>query len=138
MHDLTRRQAHWALYLSRFHFVIKYKKGSQMQADALSQSTIEGKFLDAVDNRQVTVLKPEQFIAAATVHFKPDDDSLTERICRSSAREAKVLEGLRALGKTSPCALIEGIATWEEEDGLVYFKGRLYVPNEHTLRREVL
>ena len=85
MRDLTRRQARWTLYLSRFHFVIKYKKGSQMQADALSQSAIGGKFLDAVDNRQVTVLKPEQFIAAAAVHFKPNDDSLTECICHSSA-----------------------------------------------------
>jgi rhodanese-related sulfurtransferase len=138
MCDLTHRQARWALYLSRFHFVIKYKKGSQMQADALSQSAIGGKFLDAVDNRQVTVLKPEQFIAAATIHFKPDDDSLIKCICHLSAREAKVLEGLRALGKSSPCALTEGIASWEEEDGLVYFKGRLYVPNECTLHREVL
>ena len=42
------------------------------------------------------------------------------------------------MGKSSPCALTEGIAAWEEEDGLVYFKGRLYVPNEHTLCREVL
>ena len=42
------------------------------------------------------------------------------------------------MGKTSPRALTEGIATWEEEDGLVYFKGRLYVPNERALRREVL
>ena len=84
------------------------------------------------------MLKPEQFIAAAAVHFKPDDDSLTERIHQSSAQEAEVLEGLRALGKTSPHALTEGIAAWEEKDGLVYFKGRLYVPNERALCREVL
>ena len=138
MRDLTRRQARWALYLSRFHFVIKYKKGSQMQADALSRSAVGGKFLDAVHNRQVTVLKPEQFIAAAAIHFKPDDDSLTEHIRRLSAREAEVLEGLRALGKAAPHALTEGVASWEEEDGLVYFKGKLYVPNERALRREVL
>ena len=42
------------------------------------------------------------------------------------------------MGKSSPYALTEGIAAWEEEDGLVYFKGRLYVPNEHALCREVL
>ena len=84
MRDLTCHQAHWALYLSRFHFMIQYKKGTQMQADTLSRSTIEGKFLDTEDNRQVTVLKPEQFITAAAVHFKPDDDSLTECICWSS------------------------------------------------------
>ena len=42
MCDLTHRQAHWALYLSRFHFMIKNKKGSQMQADALSQSPLHG------------------------------------------------------------------------------------------------
>ena len=84
------------------------------------------------------MLKPEQFIAAAAVHFKPDDDSLTERIRHSSAQEAEVLEGLRTLGKTTQSALTEGVASWEEEDGLVYFKGKLYVPNERALRREVL
>ena len=84
------------------------------------------------------MLKPEQFIAAATIHFKPDDNSLTEHICHLSAQQAKVLEGLRALGKSSPRALTKGIATWGEEDGLVYFKGRLYVPKECALCREVL
>ena len=36
MQDLTRRQARWALYLSRFNFKITYRKGETMQADALS------------------------------------------------------------------------------------------------------
>jgi len=55
MRDLTRRQARWALYLSRFNFVIKYKKGESMQADALSRFP-KDHVSDREDNHQVQVL----------------------------------------------------------------------------------
>jgi hypothetical protein len=37
MQDLSRRQARWAIFLSRFTFKVTYKKGELMQADALSR-----------------------------------------------------------------------------------------------------
>jgi hypothetical protein len=137
MRDLNRRQARWTLYLSRFSFKITYHKGELMQADALSRFS-KDQVSDKEDNRQVQVLKPEHFIRAAKAHFVPEVDSLGDRIRWASLREAEVIEGLKSIDKTAPKALTNGTAMWEEDDGFVYYKGRLYVPNDRKLRQDVV
>jgi hypothetical protein len=137
MRDLNRRQARWTLYLSRFSFKITYRKGELMQADALSRFSTD-QVSDKEDNRQVQVLKPEHFIRAAKAHFVPEVDSLGDRIRWASLREAEVIEGLKSIDKTAPKALTNGTAMWEEDDGFVYYKGRLYVPNDRKLRQDVV
>ena len=57
---------------------------------------------------------------------------------RASARESQVLEGLAQLHKSGPRRLVNGLAEWEEDNGLVYYKGRVYVPPNDELRRDVL
>ena len=74
----------------------------------------------------------------AAAHYKPASDTLRERIRQASAREAEVIEGLRSIDKIAPKALTDGTALWEEEDGFVYHKGRLYVPNVKKLHRDVV
>ena len=138
MRDLNCRQARWALYLSRFDFKVTYRKGESMQADALSRFA-KDHVHDREDNRQVTVLGPDHFEKVAAAHFKPASlDSLGERIRLASQREAEVIEGLKSIDKKAPKALTDGTALWEEEDGYVYYKGRLYVPNVRELCRDVV
>jgi hypothetical protein len=137
MRDLNRRQARWTLYLSRFSFKITYRKGELMQADALSRFS-KDQVSDKEDNRQVQVLKPEHFIRAAKAHFVPEVDSLGDRIRWASLREAEVIKGLKSIDKTAPKALTNGTAMWEEDDGFVYYKGRLYVPNDCKLCQDVV
>jgi hypothetical protein len=137
MRDLNRRQARWTLYLSRFSFKITYRKGELMQADALSHFS-KDQVSDKEDNRQVQVLKPEHFIRAAKAHSIPEVDSIGDRIRWASLREAEVIEGLKSINKTAPKALTNGTAMWEEDDGFVYYKGRLYVPNDRKLRQDVV
>ena len=108
-----------------------------MQADALSRFS-KDHVSDREDNRQVQVLGPKHFLAAAHSHFRPEIDSLGDRIRLASQREAEVIEGLKSIDKTAPKALTDGTAMWEEDDGFVYYKGKLYVPNDRTLRREVV
>ena len=74
----------------------------------------------------------------AATHYKPASDTLGERICQASAREAKVIKGLQSIDKITPKALTNGTALWEEEDGFVYHKGRLYVPNVKELCRDIV
>ena len=74
----------------------------------------------------------------AAAHYKPASDTLGERICQASAREAEVIEGLCSIDKKAPKALTDGTALWEEEDGFVYHKSRLYVPNMKELHRDVV
>jgi len=57
--NLNRRQAHWALYLSRFNFVVKYIPGSKMgKVDRLSKRSDWEKRVEG-DNKERTLLKPE-------------------------------------------------------------------------------
>ena len=125
---MNRQQAQWSLYLSQFTFKVTYRKGESMQADALSRFSTDH-VSDREDNWQITVILPKHFQTVAAAHYIPTSDTLGERICQASAREAKVIEGLRSIDKIAPKALTDGNVLWEEEDGFVYHKGRLYVPN---------
>ena len=107
---------------------------SNTQADALSRMS-QHQVVDNEDNQQQTVLRPEHFIQAAALTLR---NPLEDRIRKASQREAEVLEGLKALKTNGLRRLANGLADWEEEDGLVYHQGRLYVPPEDNLRAEIL
>jgi hypothetical protein len=49
-----------------------------------------------------------------------------------------VLAALDELQKQGPRKLTNGTLEWEELDGLVYYRGRLYVPDDKGLRQEVV
>lgn len=69
--DLSRRQAQWATYLSRFHFHLTHRPGkANTQADPLSRFPTH-QVADAEDNRQQMVLRPEFFakLAASSAAF---------------------------------------------------------------------
>ena len=108
-----------------------------MQADALSRFSTDH-VSDREDNRQITVILPKHFQTVAAAHYKPASDTLGEHICQASAREAEVIEGLCSIDKIAPKALTDGTALWEEEDGFVYHKGKLYVPNMKELCIDVV
>ena len=135
--DLNRRQARWSLYISRFDFKVTYRKGETMQADALSHFA-KDHVSDQEDNCQVQVLGPKHFLAAAKEHFHPEIDTLGDHIQWASLREAEVIEGLKSIDKTAPKALTDGTAMWEEDNGFVYYKGKLYVPNDRSLRKDIV
>jgi len=57
--NLNCRQARWALYLSRFNFVLKYILGSKIgKADGLSRRSNWEKGVEK-DNKERVLLKPE-------------------------------------------------------------------------------
>jgi hypothetical protein len=134
--DLSRRQARWALYLSRFEFSLSHRPGkANTQADPLSRLESH-QVHDGDDNQQQVVLKPEWFarLAMARLLVNP----LEDRIRRASSKESEVLEALERLKKTGPRRLVNGLAEWEEEGGLVYHRGKVYVPPDNDLRRDVV
>lgn len=40
--------------------------------------------------------------------------------------------------RTGPRKLVNGAAEWEEVNGLVYYRGKLYIPNNMEIRCEIL
>jgi len=56
---LNRKQARWALYLSRFNFILKHVPGSRMgKADSLSRRPDWEVGVER-DNKDKTLVKPE-------------------------------------------------------------------------------
>ena len=56
---LNRRQARWALYLSRFNFTLKHVPGSKMEkTDSLSRRP-DWEIRVEKDNEDETLVKPE-------------------------------------------------------------------------------
>lgn len=133
--DLTRRQARWSLYLSRFNFQLVHRAGkSNTQADALSRMP-HHRVQDSEDNRQQIVLSPERFHKIAVTNLA---NPLEQRIRQAVEREAEVLEGLRGLRTGGLKRLADGLPEWEEDNGLIYHHGRVYVPPDQKLRQDVL
>ena len=65
--DLSRRQVRWALYLSRFDFILVHHPGkANTQADPLSHMP-QHRVVDSDDNQQKIVLKPEHFHTLAVI-----------------------------------------------------------------------
>ena len=75
---------------------------------------------------------------AAQSHFHPEVDSLGDWIRWASLQEAEVIEGLKSIDKTAPKALTDGTVRWEEDNALIYYKGRLYVPNDCQLHKDIV
>jgi hypothetical protein len=85
----------------------------------------------------VTMLKPEFFCTAAIEVLHSWDD-LKEAIWSCKDLEPLVQTALDQARKEGSWKLPNGGLKWEEKDGLIYHRGRLYVPNGDDLRREVL
>ena len=82
---------------------------------------------DAEDNKDVVMLKPEHFLQVAASSLESGEESLENRIHQSAEKEVEVLQQLQKLKTTRLRKLLNGLIEWEEEDGLVYHKGKLYV-----------
>lgn len=95
------------------------------------------KVSDADDNRDQIVLVPRQLHQIASTVIA-DPNPVKERIRECSEKEAEVVSALEKMKRTGPRKLANGAAEWEESNGLVYYRGKLYVPNNMEIRHEIL
>jgi hypothetical protein len=107
---------------------------THLQADALSRLSTHQK-TDEEDNQEQIVLKPQHFARLAASHFV---NPLEERIRKATEQELEVVKGLMELKQGGLKRLADGIAEWEEDQGLVYRRGRVYVLPDDELRKEVV
>ena len=91
---LNRRQARWALYLSRFNFMLKHVLGSKMgKADSLSRRPDWEVGVDK-DNEDETLVKPGwlEVRKTETVEIIVDGIDLLEEVRKSKVKDDKVVK----------------------------------------------
>jgi hypothetical protein len=141
--NLMHCQARWALLLADYNFVLIHKPGVENSAnDGLSRQS-RHRVSDAEDNNDQVVLSPKHFHRLAATAFdlgsaKVSAPSLEKRIKDCLDRESSMAEALKSLKAKGPRRLLNGLLEWEEQDGLVYYKGKLYIPNNKELRGDII
>ena len=113
---LNARQARWHVFLGEFNYQITHHPGKGLiQADALSRRT--GHNVGEDDNKDIVVL-PDKIFTINAVNI-----SIQEQIRNLSNEEPP------EWGKKDD---------WAQEDGLLIFKHRVYVPPNNDLRRKIV
>jgi hypothetical protein len=139
--NLTRRQARWALFLSRFDFTLHHKPGKlSTKPDALSRRADHFKS-DADDNLARTVLKPEQIRIMATKRGHAsviNDRPLLKEIRELQETNKELQEAITRVKKLRPASLKKGLEDWNTEGNLILYKGRISVPNNEEIKAKIV
>jgi hypothetical protein len=141
---LNSRQANWAEYLSRFHFMIRYRPGrTNAAADALSRRE------EAVDSQNIAKKVFREQVLLPDACLDPEIlEELNQETCQIPVdvimapmfQDLQLVDRVLQANRTDPTlALYRGKAEtddedWTMQDGLVLFKGRLVVPEDDELK----
>jgi len=126
---LNCRQAQWSLYLVHFDFKLVHRPGCSMgKPDTLSWRLDHGK--GASDNKDMVLLRPELIAVQALegLHLEGPERDMLREIRQGNQRgeqEEPVAKAARELWQT-PSKTVR-LAEWSEEDGVLWFRGKIYV-----------
>ena len=62
------------------------------------------------------------------------DTSLRQQIKSSQEYDKEVSQALEVILKNGPCSLTKGLEEWNLEDGIILYRGQIYVPRDDNLR----
>ena len=138
---LNRRQARWSLYLSRFDFTLHHRPGRSMgKPDALSRRADHGS--GSLDNDNITLLGPELFrIHALSGVMLEGEERCVLRDIRRSLLTSEPPEPTVVMAREALRSRGRGLVRsdeWSEHEGLLLYRGKIYVPQEHDLRRRIV
>jgi len=135
---LNRRQARWALYLSRFNFMLKHVLGSKIEkADSLSRRP-DWEVGVEKDNEDQRLVKPEwlEVRKIETVEIIVDKVDLLEEVRKSKVKDDEVVKAVEEMKRAEVKMLRD--EEWREVDGVMYKEGKVYVPKDNKLRTEII
>ena len=122
--DLNRRQARWMLLLWKYDLTIIHKPGKEMKkANLLSRRVDHNRGEN--DNRRVTMLKSEWFRATSI-------ESLDTELIKN------IKESTYAIDQSVKRALDNKEKDWAENDHLITWQNKIYVPKDKTLRAKII
>ena len=133
---LNRRQARWALYLSRFDFTLKHAVESKMgKADGLSRR-VDWKIGVDKDNENQVVIKDNWIRNIYEVVVEGPEVDLVEKIKKARSKDEDVVRVVEEMKKVGVRELRGN--EWKIEGELVLKEGKVYVPKDEELRVEVI
>jgi hypothetical protein len=108
--------------------------------DALSRQANHGS--GQGDNDNLTLLTPELFWihALASIRLEGDECNILREVRRSlkdDMQEESVAKAARELRKDKGRGTVKS-AEWSESDGLLMFRGKIYVPKDRELRHHIV
>ena len=134
--NLNHRQVHWALYLSRFDFVLRHILGSKIgKADRLSRRSDWEKSVEG-DNEKRTLLKPEWVRSTRAGEVIVEGVEILEKIKKSEAKDNKIIKAVEEMKKAGVKMLRD--EEWREKGGLILKEGKVYMPKDKALRIEII
>jgi hypothetical protein len=109
------------------------------KSDALSRQADHGD--SSEDNRDLTLLTPNFFMVRAleeleVVGQERDLLQLIRRETKGEELEDTVKQAVKALKSTSTRSICS--SEWTEADGVLYFRGKIYVPPTADIRRKIV
>ena len=133
---LNRRQARWALYLSRFDFTLKHVAGTKMEkADGLSRRS-DWKIEVDKDNSNQVFIKDNWICSMYEVVVEGPEVNLLEKIKKERSKDEDVVRVVEEMKKAGVKELRGN--EWKIEEDLVLKEGKVYVPKDKELRAEII
>ena len=133
---LNRRQARWALYLSRFDFILKHVPGTKMgKADGLSRRS-DWKVGVENDNDNQTIIKDNWLCRLEEVIIEGPEIDILEKMKKARSRDKDVVRIVEKMKKAKVKELRGN--EWKIKGDLVLKEGKVYVSKEEELRAEVI
>jgi len=113
--DLSRQQARWALYLTRFNMKLMHMPGSKMiQSDTLSRCPDHIPEKDT-DNEDIVLLPDELFINLINME-------LAKLIESAAASDEFVKDMDKVLSTKGVPPIKSNLSDWKIEDGVLYYQ----------------
>jgi len=133
---LNRRQAKWALYLSRFDFTLKHVAGTKMgKVDGLSRRADWKVGIDK-DNENQVFIKDNWIRSMYEVVVEGPEVDLVEKIKKARSKDEDVVRIVEEMKKAWVRELRGN--EWKLEEDLVLKKGKIYMLKDEELRVEVI
>jgi len=135
---LNRRQARWALYLSRFNLILKHIPGSKMgKANSLSRRP-DWEVRVERNNENKMLVKPKwlEVRRMERVEIIVEGVDLLEKVRKSKVKDDEVVKAVEEMKQAGVKMLRD--KEWREVDSIIYKEGKVYVPKDNILRAEII
>jgi len=133
---LNRRQARWALYLSRFDFTLKHVVGAKMEkADELSRR-LDWKVGVDKNNKNQVFIKDNWICSIYEVVVEGPKVDMLEKIKRARSKDEDVVRVVEEMKKAGVRELHR--KEWQIKGDLMLKEGKVYVLKDEKLRAEVI